>query len=237
MAGYLPGLRALAQLSAAPIFWFDDSSTSNDAILHNATVVFVDVGNCVVGITAAHVLEQYRADKRAYPSLVCQLGGVRFDPLDRLHSIDSNLDLATFSVPELMVTASGRDVHRPLKWPPSNLRPSDLVMFGGYPGKLRMPHERDVDFAFVTLIGRVSQTSDTHGSIQLNLADSLWSPGERLLPGADLGGMSGGPVFVVRIEPIETLELAGFIYQYQDSIEIVRVRHASHISAEGIVLA
>lgn len=232
----MPGLRALAQLSAAPIFWFDDSSASNDAILHNGTVVFVDVGNCVVGITAAHVLEQYRADKKSYASLMCQLGGVRFDPLDRLISIDSSLDLATFSVPEIIVTASGRVVHRPLRWPPSNLQPSDLVLFGGYPGQLRIPRDREVEFAFVTLIGRVSQTSDTHGSIQLNLADSLWSPGERLSPGADLGGMSGGPVFIHRNEPIETLELAGFIYQYQDSIEIVRVRHASHISTEGTVL-
>jgi len=45
--------------------------------------------------------------------------------------------------------------------------------------------------------------------------------------------MSGGPIFRYHPEPVEFLELAGFIYEANAEFELVRGRHASCISAVG----
>jgi hypothetical protein len=48
-----------------------------------------------------------------------------------------------------------------------------------------------------------------------------------------LGGLSGGPVFVWRKTPILIAELVGFIYEYQESLDLMLVRSAAVIRADG----
>lgn len=235
-SGYMRMLRALAKTSTAPLWWFmDDTATSPAAIRHNGSICFLHTGQRIVGVTADHVYRRYLTDLQS-DAVVCQIGSVRFQPERRLISRDEDVDLATFDVPEFMVAAAGCHVHHPLQWPCALLTESELVMAGGYPGPLRVERDTQAEFPFVSLATRVRQSSEMHSALQLDLATSMWPPGERLWPGADLGGMSGGPVFRFHGEGIEHLRLAGFIYEYNPDYEIIRARQSVRVAADGTVL-
>lgn len=45
--------------------------------------------------------------------------------------------------------------------------------------------------------------------------------------------MSGGPVFRLVADPIESLEFAGVIYESHQTYELVLCRHASVILSDG----
>jgi hypothetical protein len=235
-SGYLPVLRAYAKLSTAPFWWFvDDSAMAPAAIRHNGTICFVHTGQRIIGVTAAHVYQGYLANLQS-EALVCQFGSVRFQPERRLISSDEIVDLVTFDVPEFVVATAGCHVHHPPQWPPAPLAIGDLVIAGGYPGPLRVEKNALAEFPFVSLANRVRQASETHSALQLDLATSTWPPGERLWPGADLGGMSGGPLFRFHGDGIEHLELAGFIYEYSSDYEIIRARQGAQVARDGTVL-
>jgi hypothetical protein len=65
------------------------------------------------------------------------------------------------------------------------------------------------------------------------MPESHWPQGERLDSSPVLGGISGGPVFRIRSEPLETIEFAGIIYESSQMYELVFMRHASYIQADG----
>ncbi len=48
-----------------------------------------------------------------------------------------------------------------------------------------------------------------------------------------LGGLSGGPVFVWRKEPILIAELVGFICEYQHTLDLMYIRLANVIREDG----
>jgi hypothetical protein len=48
-----------------------------------------------------------------------------------------------------------------------------------------------------------------------------------------LGGLSGGPVFAWRKTPVLVAELVGFIYEYQESLDLMFVRSAAVIREDG----
>jgi hypothetical protein len=183
------------------------------------------------------VFQQYLRDKQASPSLVCQLGGSTFEPEARLLSSNAKLDLASFSVPELLINACGANVHRATAWPPAELQEGELVLLGGFPGPLRIERPGEADYFFASFISRVHQSSADHIAVHLNVAESHSPQGVGLQPHPDLGGSSGGPVFRVHSSEspgaIDRLELAGFIYEYSPSFELLFARHAARVGADG----
>ncbi|MBZ0170079.1 hypothetical protein MELA_03001 [Candidatus Methylomirabilis lanthanidiphila] len=50
-----------------------------------------------------------------------------------------------------------------------------------------------------------------------------------------LGGLSGGPVFVWRKTPILVAELVGFIYEYQETLDLMLVRAARVVREDGTI--
>lgn len=235
-SGYLPTLRAYAKSSSAPFWWYVDDGTVNPAaIKHNGTICFVHTGERVLGVTADHVYRGYLLDLQS-DGVVCQIGNIRFQPEQRLISSDERVDLATFDIPELVVAAAGCHLHHPSQWPTPPLAEGELVIAGGYPGPIREERLTVAEFPFVSLATRVRQAGNEHSALQLELADSMWGTTERLWPGADLGGMSGGPVFRVHSGGIEHLELAGFIYEYGMDYEIIRARQSAQVAVDGTVL-
>lgn len=234
-SGYLPILRSLAKLSTAPFWWFvDDTPSSPAEIQHNGTVCFLKIGKRILGVTADHVYRGYIADLASRP-VVCQIGSVRYQPEKRVISRDVETDLVTFDVPEFIVAAAGCSPHDVFQWPPPPLSEGELVIAGGFPGPLREGRLTVAEFPFITLASRVRQSGEDHASLQLELASSEWGTAERLYAGADLGGMSGGPVFRHHGEGIERISLAGFVYEYGPSWEIMLARHAASIAPDGTV--
>lgn len=233
--GYLQTLRGLVKSHTAPLWWFRESGPVKSAILHNGTVTFVDTRAGWVAVTALHVYEEYTRERHHYDDVTCQVGNVRVVLEEHLLDTDARHDLATFAFPDVLVAGSGAVTHGVRNWPPDRLYEGELVVCGGYPGKFRKPGDGKVEFAFVSFIGRVTQASEAHASIYLDIPNSYWPQGEALEEAPDLGGTSGGPVFRVIDEPIERLELAGFIYEYGQTFEIVLARHADLMRANGSI--
>jgi hypothetical protein len=56
------------------------------------------------------------------------------------------------------------------------------------------------------------------------------------VPNAELGGMSGGPVFrLIPAPPIERMELVAFIYESQPSLSLVYARPSHYITEDGFI--
>ena len=179
-AGYIPIIRGLARSHTCPFYWYDDSRPVGDSVLHNGTVTFVNTGAATIAISAFHVYNQYIRDRAKGRHIKCQFGSATVEPEKYLFSSDENLDLVTFRLPEVLTAATRVIVHNAPKWPPDKLTQSDLVVFGGYPGHRRTEKHDTLETDFVTLISRVSQSSDDHASVYLNIPESHWPAGEHL---------------------------------------------------------
>lgn len=226
-------LEAWAKSHTVPFWWADVSRPVGSQILHNGTMVFLNTGERIIAVTAEHVYAGYLRDKQATQSFACQIGGASFEAEKRLIDADGTLDLATFDVSEILVSAAGATVHNPPKWPPDQLADQELTLLGGYPGIERGERPGEVDFGFSYFVSRVDQSSNDRCGVYLNIPEAH-SSGSVVFPGSyDLGGASGGPVFRVLEKPVDHLVLAGFVYQYNHAYEIVFARHGNRINANG----
>lgn len=228
-SGYMNVLRNLVRSHTCAFWWFDDSAALGESILHSGTMTFVNTGTDTLGITANHVYESYLKDKADSPSIKCQIGSVTVEPERYVASIDTALDIAAFKLPSVLIAGTRVTVHNAATWPPEKLTESDLVVFGGYPGRRRTERIGVADFDFVSFVSRISQSSDDHISVYLNMPHSYWPQGVSVGDNPELGGVSGGPVFLLRTEPIETIEFASVIYEYSPEFEVVFARHAVQV--------
>ena len=232
-SGYLSALRQLARSHTCSIWWWDDNSARTPAILHNGTMSFVNTGSSTLGITAYHVYQQYISDRQNNSAIKCQVGNVTVELEKYLVSGDRDLDMAVFELSPVLLGATGAIVHSTRRWPPANLQASDLVIVAGYPGERRRERPTTVQHDFLSFIGRVSQSSDDHASVYLNLSESHWPQGVKIEAQLDLGGMSGGPAYRLVTEPIETIEMVGLVYEANKAYELVFTRHLSFVAANG----
>jgi len=231
--GYLPRLGDLAESYSAPFWWHDPGQPVGSRTRHNGTMVFVNTGARVLGVTANHVYQACVRDMSGDSGLVCQVGGITFDPTPRLIDSSTSLDLATFELSEIFVSGSLSNTFSAEKWPPSPIEDGELALLGGFPGALRNERGGETDFDFPCFITRADSSSPTQAGVLLNLAESYNPEGPPLPPEANLGGASGGPVFRVHDGELRPLELVGFIYEYSPSMELMYARHASSVRADG----
>ncbi len=232
-SGYLPTIEGWAKSISAPFWWHRDTGEI-PTTLHNGTMCFIDTGSRLIGVTCAHVYDGYLADLKREPSLVCQLGATTtFDPCASLIDHDATLDLATFEVSRIIVTSAGSSTHNALAWPPTDADAEDLVLIGGWPGFTREERPGEIDISFASFITRVDSASADHLAIVLNLSDAEAGGSPALPHSPDLGGVSGGPVMLIREAEIGTMTLVGVVYEYHRSLEIVRARRASLLNPDG----
>ena len=232
-SGYLESLHALAKCMCATFWWYPD--VQGAGISHNGTVSFVDTGDRLLALTNHHVVKQYLDDRAADTTIKCQFGNMSFEPASRVLGADSGLDLAAIDVSSVVVAGTGSSVHTSVSWPPKELMEGEVVILGGYPGQLRVPGKDSVEFSFVSFLGQVTSSSPERINISLDLAQAQWSPGPPPVPDFNPGGASGGPIFRVKSGPIETLELAGLIYQYGPVLEVVQGQHLSRVTGLGAI--
>ena len=73
LKGYSDQFIAMANRCTKWLFWHIPVNRFRRKILDCGTVFFIDLGSGPFGVTAAHVVEGLRKDKKSYPNLVCQL--------------------------------------------------------------------------------------------------------------------------------------------------------------------
>lgn len=221
----------------APFWWHGEREDGFYRILGNGTICFVNTGERLIGVTADHVFSGYLKDKARCQAFACQFGGSTIDPETYLIDRSEDLDLATFNVPSVLVSAAKASVHYPSQWPTEAVREREVVLLGGYPGILRKPKDTNADFPFQSFATAVVAASPTNITLHLDLPNVHWPlhEGEQINP--ELGGQSGGPVFrVIEGAPIDRLELVGFIYEFSVSLNVMLARHASAVDADGRII-
>jgi hypothetical protein len=241
-AGYLHEVgEMLRHMNVA--FWWSGIVNGDVQILNNGTMCYVDTGTRKIGVTADHVYAKYLEQKATVDSVELQLGENTINIEPRLIDRDSRLDLATFDVPEVFVTANlETHYHMALKWPPDPVRPGEVVIHGGYPQVLRDPETKRVHFGFQHFASAVNEVK-AEGVIVLDPGrDPYWPghEGERL--NTEYHGQSGGPVYRVidanvskgGTEPVDRFELVGFIYQQLH--DLVLARASVFIAPNGTIL-
>jgi hypothetical protein len=210
-------------------------------ILNNGTMCYLDTGVAKLGITADHVYEGYLEQKATLEAVQLQLGENTIDLEQHLIDRDSHLDLATFRIPEVFVGAGTSYYHENRQWPPRPLQRRDVVVHGGFPQVLRERGNGEVDFGFQFFASAVSGV--TGDEVVLYPPEDAYWPDDPDRPlNQDFAGKSGGPVYRVidanindgGSEPIDRVELAGFIYN--TVLGSVLARPASMVAADGKLL-
>jgi hypothetical protein len=205
-------------------------------ILHGGTICYVKTGLRELGITADHVYKQFLSNvaEHGTEAVECQFGGSTVNPERQLIARNERMDLSTFAIPEVFTAASiiqKKTHHEPAKWPPDRVTAGDIVIYGGYPGTLRVERGNLADLPFQWMLGRLKEVTDNNIVFEPDFENMDWMGDQR---NADPGGMSGGPVFKVVEGLVAHLKLVGFIYEFPFGAAI-SARHADLILPDGSI--
>ena len=254
-SGYLPVFEKMIRSMCAPFWWSShDPDDPLAAVRQNGTICFVNTGERRIGVTADHVYQGYLDDKGAYPDVECQIGNNTIYPETRLidRSPETELDLATFDIPEVFLSASGNPLrhrlagpethyyhHNALKWPPDPLQAGEVVAHGGFPQVLREPKKAQVDYAFQYFVTRANAVEDDRIVLEPGVDRVYWPGHAGETINTQWHGQSGGPVYRILDAGIggnlvDRVEVVGFIYQRY--LEWVLVRPSAFIQADGTIV-
>lgn len=145
--GYTRELERLIRKFVAPVYWYDYSKEVGKKTLHNGTVFFLNTGQCIIGVTADHILEGFETDFNNSPEIECALIDKRFDPISCLIDRDKVQDIATFSISEQFLKKLDRSAHFPPSWPIEPLKQGEIPIICGFPGCLRIESDALIDWA------------------------------------------------------------------------------------------
>jgi hypothetical protein len=149
--------------------------------------------------------------------------------------------LAILDVTSLIDIPGGIDAAScigPRTWPPADVSPDDILALAGFPGIGRQQITPDY-FRFHLLSAgttEIASLGPAHLVTRLEF-DKCISSGVLPQVTEDIGGMSGGPVFVWRKDQLVTAELIGAIYEYQASLDLLYVRRLSCLRPDGVLEA
>lgn len=232
--GYLATVTELVKSLTAPFFWREPDQLP-ERQEQGGTICFVDTGERLLGVTAGHVHAAIVERLASGAATACQIGGHTFDPVRCLIEYDERQDLATYALSEIQIAAAGAHVHRPLTWPPAAPE-GPAYIAGGWPWALTASRDTESDHFFLHFIAPCARSSATNLIIPINTATSVPWGATALPPGTNIGGMSGGPLFVAyERQQIAMLALAGIIYEYHQSMEVLYARPLSLIRADGTI--
>jgi hypothetical protein len=184
---------------------------------------------------------------RQYPAKVnngtgaLAVGNCHFDPLKQIVTEDSAIDICVIrmtssQVTEVLDTKTG--IGQDFFELPSKLTPSvkigDFVTFAGFPGDLRRLESLDA-FNFGTYSSGAARVTDRHSDYlgcQFEREHWIRSGDAGELEPDSLGGMSGGPAFVLRHSPVGLIsyEFCGIIYKMHEASESLFIRDVSAIA-------
>ncbi|MGB4057259.1 MAG: hypothetical protein WBK77_04165 [Alphaproteobacteria bacterium] len=232
-----------------PLFWVMREENGSVRV-RNGTAFFLDAGEEVFAVTAAHVLTGLEEDRLAHTVLAVQLGDLAVD-FNGAHAVidrSEQLDIATFRITAAEVAAIGKTVliGSQAAWPPAPPQQGRGVYFSGFAGADTLWHSED-EISFAAAPG--SGVADMVGRRDIgtvfnreNWIDvmGLGLPPERY----NFGGISGGPMLsVIERHGIRSWALAGVIYEGPNpstdeghaiaGFETIRARRAHFIRPDG----
>ena len=206
--------------------------------LRNGTATLLLLNHRYLAVTCHHVLQRYRELESEVPAPYFQIAEVVLDPDNIVIDEDEQNDLAILDVSSYVAAgniATSRFVE-PARWPPSEVHADDALALAGFPGIWREAFNTGVMrfYSMSVGAGAVASVGDSHIATRFDLQSCKVQINSGKVWGS-MGGMSGGPVFVWRKTPILIAELVGFIYEYNEPYDILRVRLARVLGTDGCI--
>jgi hypothetical protein len=243
----------LVALFAAPLFWI--IRTDRGDYLKNGTAFFLNAGEGVFGVTAAHVVIECFRDCRSDAFLGCFVGGkdgrtVEIKLNERIIDGSPEVDIATFHFSGDEVKHIGHSVLTGFQkeWPPILPLQGRGVAYAGFPGKeRRVLAPRQISFGVIAATGAATSVHENGISIQLERDKLVLAFGESIPPeNFDFGGISGGPVItIVETNLIRSYMPAGVIYTGPNTsenegeaiagFEVIKARPIHYIRPDGML--
>jgi hypothetical protein len=234
----------------APLYWAIRDS-DGAAQTRNGTSIFLDTGAEVFAVTAAHVVEGWRASKCREDAGPLRLGGngssIEVDWAARAMDLHAGIDIATFRVTRAEVERLGKNLltGSQKEWPPGPPQENCGVYYCGYPGVgTRQPSTHEVVFGAVPGSGVASSVSEKDVSTLIEREHLAPVMGGGIPPeNFDFRGISGGLMLTVVQNVLRSWALSGVIYQGPNTsddpaqaiagLEIIKARRAHFIMANG----
>jgi hypothetical protein len=190
----------LARDYAVPIIFAPPPRVGGKINGASGCVVRLASGTFVV--TASHVLAGYENRVGEGEQLNWQVGNLPpFDPLPRVEWRSRELDVVLFRISENEARNIGPcTIGTPRRWPVHPPKAGQLVLVAGYPKGLR---EENPSAAWIgsgpySAIFRVTIAEANCCKCMIERRDLIgFDEGRLPEPGADMGGLSGGPVLLI----------------------------------------
>jgi len=238
--------RSILRASCAPIAWYR-SDRRDLGVLHNGTVTFLKTPDCLLGVTAAHVLRAYLADLENQ-KVTLEIWDTEIQDLrSRIVSLPrpGGTDIATFRLDERLLKSIGKAVVPLSNWPLRIPQEGRGIMLAGYPAIERLADRNGINYGLFTAIVIARTVSDRQ--ITWLIEPDAQLPNANVPPPPPkygLGGISGGPLitWVESEHYVASYALGGIITEHPDytnnefSIERVIASRADLISASGRVI-
>lgn len=219
-----------------PLYWWA-TNQPDEPVLGNGTVTLIKTPSRVIALTADHViggaLEAFEGGH-----VVIQLANTSAHDLRaRIIARSLSLDLASFSLDDL-IDRHGWTSHKPLQaWPPVVPQEGRGIMIGGYPGNARERISRKgVSFGFFGALGIARTVSHDQISCLFEREYLIDPPDVAAIPpNYELGGISGGPLITVWESPkyIVTYRLGGIVSEASSELGLVFAKRADFIKDDG----
>lgn len=181
----------------------------------SASIFFLDFGENVYAVTAAHVYDGYLdAKAKSGKHIVSQIGDLKFELADRFLSRgpSKRIDIATFQITREEIRKIGKQAVLASPWPPRAPVAGQAVYVVGYPGSSRFwIDDRSLSFGAFSLVTPVTRIDEERIFFEFNR--ELWV-GEAPVPevAQEIGGMSGCPnLFPLEQDGSWYLHLAGVV--------------------------
>lgn len=222
---------------ARAVFLGQLPASSDSPLMASATMTLLKFDGLFIGVTCQHVLAHYNKMLETHTDIIFQIGQARFAPSQHLIQEDRVRDLATFDLTSFVGKVKGVEPSNfiePLYWPPGEILEDDVICLGGFPGIWRDRVDlNELRFhSFSTGATLVRAVGEEHFVVRVNSEPHIVTvdKGKEL---GFLGGLSGGPVFCWRKGELLRAELVGFIYEHQESLDLMYVRAAKVLNRDG----
>ncbi|AJX26813.1 Uncharacterised protein [Burkholderia pseudomallei] len=222
-----------------PAFFGIEPAPGEQVEVQNGTASLIVRGEDHFAITCRHVLDGFRAVRAESDRGFFHIGNCAIDPLAQL-VIEGQRDLdvaVLWLTPEQaqhIVRDSdgiGESFFRVDQDRPAIIEEGNGVAFAGFPGVLRR-HDAPQELNFGSYgCGATPVTAANDARFICQFERAEWVVRAVEAEPATIGGLSGGPAFLIKQSPagLITYEFAGIIYEYSNDYELLYIVQAAAI--------
>ncbi len=205
----------------------------DDSKVNNGTATLLKRGEFLYVVTNHHVFAKFYARQESEEGVTLQIGGLNVDTVsDRVMLNDEGidvcvLDMSGYGEEEFRMFGNVPTQFHELGDIPEDIRQGKVVAFGGFPGSFRdRVGTNEVNFhTFSSGASVVEEITDRNIIVNIDHSESLITSLSDKAPPADVGGMSGGPVFLFSAEGrIATFGLAGIISECNENLSVMMAK-------------